>query len=497
LFALNSLLTEAMRLHNAKRHEEAETLYRRVLEHDPGNADALHLLGVLAINVGRPDLALDYIPLAIARNDQVASFHANHGLALQALKRSEEAVAAFDKALALNAQSGEVWNNKGAVLEDLDRKDEAMTCYAQAARYKDDAAEPYNNLGTLFAERGEIDRAMGCFRRAMEIDPNFGEPQMNLGMCLMLRGRFEEGTRVYERRWHTRKLPLRPRPFEQPQWVGQDLRGRTLLIHAEQGMGDSFQFIRYAPLAAERGARVVVEMQPELVDLVRAMPSVADAVVVGDPLPAFDWHSPTMSLPLAFGTTLRSIPARVPYLAAPADAVARWAARLDQEGPGLRIGIAWAGRPTHKNDRNRSTTLAAFAPLAAPDRLFVALQKGPAAAQADNPPAGMRVLKLDPEISDFSDTAAIMANLDLVISVDTAIVHLAGALARPVWVMLPYPPEWRWLEGRQDSPWYPTMRLFRQGPERGGYGPIFTEIAAALERWAGRKAGERLTATAT
>lgn len=463
MITVHSLLAEGLRQHNARNYEQAEGLYRQVLAIDPTNADALHLIGVLALHINRPDLGLDYLRQAIAINASVAAYHSNLGLTLQALGDSEGAISAFDAALALHPNAAEVHNNKGAALEDLGRRDEALKAYARSCALRDDAAEPYNNMGTLFAERGDIDKAMGCFRRAMELDPKFGEPFMNLGMCLMLKGKFEEGVRHYEQRWHTRKLPLRPRGFAQPQWIGQNIAGKTLLIHAEQGMGDTFQFIRYVPLLARRGVRVVAEMQVEVIDVIRRMSSVAEVVVTGEPLPKFDWHCPTMSLPLAFGTNLGNIPANIPYLDADPELVDLWGERLGPADDMFTVGLVWAGRPTHKNDHNRSMTLDKLGPLAEiPNLRFVSMQKGAPAQQAETPPPGMLLFEATDLIHSFADTAALLSHVDLLITVDTSVAHLAGAMGKPVWVFIPDPPEWRWLENRTDTPWYPSMRLFRR-----------------------------------
>jgi Flp pilus assembly protein TadD len=463
VITVHSLLAEGLRQHNLRNYERAESLYRQVLAIDPTNTDAMHLIGVLALHVNRPDLGLDFLKRAIAIKADVATYHSNLGLTLQALGDHDGALEAFDAALALQPDLAEVHNNKGAALEDMGRRDEALKSYGRSCALRDDAAEPYNNMGTLYAERGDIDKAMGCFRRAMELDPTFGEPFMNLGMCLMLKGKFEEGARHYERRWHTRKLPLRPRAFEQPQWIGQNIAGKTLLIHAEQGMGDTFQFIRFAPLLARRGVRVVAEMQVEVIDVIRRMPSIAEAVVTGESLPKFDWHCPTMSLPLAFGVNLGNIPANLPYLDADPDLADLWGERLGPADGMFTVGLVWAGRPTHKNDHNRSMTLEILGPLAdIPDIRFVSLQKGAPSQQAETPPPGMLLFEATDLIKSFDDTAALLSHVDLLITVDTSVAHLAGAMGKPVWVFIPDPPEWRWLEKRSDTPWYPSMRLFRR-----------------------------------
>jgi len=302
----------------------------------------------------------------------------------------------------------------------------------------------------------------------------------NLALALLVQGHFPEGWEEYEWRWKTKGL-LSPRQLlPQPLWDGRPLAGRAILLHAEQGLGDTIQFIRYLPLVAQRGGRVIVECQPELQRLVQAMTPDIPVLARGQPLPDFAFQCPLLSLPKALGTTLATIPATVPYLHADAQNVQMWRDRLAGHGSALKVGLIWAGNPHHKNDRNRSVKLASLAPLAqVPGVQFYSLQKGAAAAQAKTPPPGMDLIDRTDDLQDFADTAAMIANLDLVIAVDTSVVHLAGALAKPVWTLLPYCPDWRWLLKRQDSPWYPTMRLFRQ-PEIGDWDSVIQQLAAAL-----------------
>jgi hypothetical protein len=260
------------------------------------------------------------------------------------------------------------------------------------------------------------------------------------------------------------------------------LEGRSLLLHTEQGLGDAVQFIRYLPLAAQRGARIIIECQAELQRLFQTMSGNYQTVVRGQPLPAFDLHCPLLSLPWVFGTNLASIPNDVPYLHADAEDAGRWQDRLGGHCALLKVGLAWAGKPTHQNDRNRSMKLARLAPLGQlPGVHFFSLQKGTAAAEAKAPPAGMELVDWTEELKDFADTAALIANLDLVIAVDTAVVHLAGAMGKPVWTLLPFASDWRWLLDRADSPWYPTMRLFRQATP-GDWDGVIRRVAAELSR---------------
>jgi hypothetical protein len=258
------------------------------------------------------------------------------------------------------------------------------------------------------------------------------------------------------------------------------LEGRTILLHAEQGFGDAIQFIRYLPLVARCGGKIIIECHPELQRLLQTAAADSPVVATGHTLPAFDLHCPFLSLPRLFGTNLTNIPKDVPYLHANAADVEVWRKRLADQSASLKVGLAWAGRPTHQNDRNRSLKLGTFAPLAQLAGVrFVSLQKGEAAAEAKSPPEGMELLDAGPELKDFADTAALVAALDLVIAVDTSVVHLAGALGKPVWVLLPFAPDWRWLLNRDDSPWYPTMRLIRQ-QRRMEWEPVVASIREEL-----------------
>ncbi|MGD0390626.1 MAG: glycosyltransferase family 9 protein [Tepidisphaeraceae bacterium] len=261
------------------------------------------------------------------------------------------------------------------------------------------------------------------------------------------------------------------------------MEGRTLLLHAEQGVGDAIQFIRYLPLVAQRGGKIIIECQTELQRLFQTTAGRCQIVARGQPLPAFDLHCPLLSLPRVFGTSLANVPNIVPYLHADAEDAGKWQHRLAEHASIVKVGLAWAGSPAHKNDRNRSIKLAGLAPLGQiSGARFFSLQKGEAAAEAKTPPPGMQFVDWTEDLKDFADTAALIANLDLVIAVDTAVAHLAGAMNKPVWTLLPYVPDWRWLLQRHDSPWYPSMRLFRQ-PRIGDWDSVFAQVADALFLW--------------
>ena len=300
---------------------------------------------------------------------------------------------------------------------------------------------------------------------------------------MLTRGEFIPGWDEYEWRWRCKDFALFRRNFPQPQWDGSDLSGHTILLHTEQGFGDALQFIRYLPLVTQRGGRIIIQCQAELQRLFQIMAGDCPVMARGQPLPAFDVHCPLLSLPRVFGTTLGTIPRQVPYLHAAHAMVENWRERLAVDAGSLNVGLAWAGHPAFKGDRLRSPRhLSLLAPLVKIRKArFVSLQKGEASNQTRNPPEGMNLVDWTEELKDFADTAALIANLDLVISSDTAVVHLAGAMGKPVWVLLPFAPDWRWLLEREDSPWYPTMRLFRQ-PAIGDWDSVMQKVVDALAK---------------
>ena len=304
---------------------------------------------------------------------------------------------------------------------------------------------------------------------------------MSLALALLLQGRFAEGWEAYESRRQIRRIARDP-GFVQPFWDGSPLGGRRILLTSEQGFGDTIQFVRYAPLVAARGGRVLLQCKPELKRLLAGQCGIEQVVTPGDATPAFDVWCLLMSLPHLLGTTLQTIPAQVPYLTPDPHLIDKWGKRTAHEPAGLKVGLVWAGGAHNKNDRVRSLSLGALAPLAqVPGVRFYSLQKGAASDQARTPPAGMEMTDWTPELADFADTAALVANLDLVISVDTAVAHLAGAIGKPVWVLLPLSPDFRWLLNRDDSPWYPTVRLFRQ-PTRGDWASVIERVRRALHQ---------------
>jgi hypothetical protein len=330
--------------------------------------------------------------------------------------------------------------------------------------------------------RGELDEALSVCQRAIQLRPDHAGAHWNKSLVLLLKGDFAQGWAEYEWRWQSKDFRSPRRDFPQPQWRGEDPSGRTILLHAEQGFGDTIQFIRYAPLLAGRGARVIVECQPELQRLLGGVEGIQHLTARGEPLPPFDLHTPLLSLPLAWGTRVKTIPGNVPYIKPDPALVGAWRGRLAGDSA-LKVGLVWAGSPIRKDDRYRSLPLSSLAPLAGVKGVsFYSLQKGKATEQAQNPPPGMNLIDMTEEIKDFADTAALISHLDLVITVDTAVAHLAGAMAKRVWTMLEFVPAWRWLLNREDSPWYPTMRLFRQ-PAIRDWATVIRRVAGELQNF--------------
>ncbi len=475
-------------LRTLKRRAEALVSYDRAIALRPGYVEALNNRGDLLMVLDRHDEALASLDAAIALRPDYAAAIFNRGNVLDALKRPEEALACYDRAIALWPDYADSFANRGKVLLALNRHKEALESCNQAIALRPDWPEPISNRGVALQVLCRHDEALACFDRALSLRPDFNQARMNRSASRLALGDFAGGWPEYE--WRSRVPQARghARSFRQPRWLNQpDAAGRTILLHAEQGLGDTIQFCRYVPFVAAR-ASVVLEVQAPLFRLLSTLDGNARIVVRGETLPPFDLHCPLLSVPLAFGTTVATIPASVPYLrAASAEQTETWRRRL-AELPGLRVGVAWAGGRRDfdpmliATDRRRSMTLGQFAPLAAlPGISLVSLQKGEPASQTRTPPAGMHIHDWTDELDDFADTAALVEALDLVISVDTATVHLAGALGKPVWVLNRFDACWRWLLGREDSPWYPTARLFRQSAP-GDWDSVITDVCLALDQ---------------
>jgi len=510
------LLRRALRAHGAGDLAKAERLYNAVLQQDAANFDALHGLGRLHCQGGRLDTALLLIQTALKNEPNRAEGFASLGLVFHLLHRFDKALASYDEGLALDPGNAELLNRRGVALLELRRPLEALDCFERVLAVDPDHHDALGNYGNALIKLNRPAEALAAYGRALTARPDNAqlltnravalrrldrphEALMSAGCALLASpdfaqarfveavarltlGDFAGGWRGYEARWAVGSLASQRRSFTAPLWLGHEpLTGKTILLHAEQGFGDAIQFARYAPLVARRGAqKVVLEVRRELKPLLSGLTSVAEVVAYGDPLPDFDLHCPLMSLPLAFATELSTIPAEVPYLTAAEDRIAVWRNRLPDARP--LIGLVWSGERSHDNDLNRSIGLATLLPLLEVSEVaFVSLQHD--VRERDEPVLqGLpNLFCIEPKFCDFADTAAVVAVLDAVVAVDTAVAHLAGAMGKPLFLLLPFAADFRWLRERTDSPWYPTARLYRQ-PQFGDWDSVIGAVARDLPR---------------
>ena len=506
---IEAYFQRGVQLHSAGRLAEAEQVYRQVLAASPDHADSLHMLGVIATQCGQPQASLICIDRAIALKPSAAMFHVNRGAALLALRQLDAALAGCQQALRLKRNGAEAHQVMGHALSDLGRPEEAVAAYRAALRYKPNLPEAYNDLGLALRQAGQLEEALVTLRQAVKHAPTDAAAQgnlagvlkelarladaaagyraalrqhpddpvlhHNLGVALLLAGKSEQGWQEYE--WRFRAGAVQIPTCAQPRWDGENLAGRRLLIRAEQGLGDTIQFCRYVPIAAQCG-EVVLEVQPGLRRLIDGVLDERQIVTVGEPLPPFDVWCPLLSLPHLLGM---AAPAP-PYLNTDADRVAAWRSRIGTHG--RRIGIAWQGNPASAAERGRSVPVREFLPLAQVSGVrLISLQKHHGVDQLASLPQGLHIETLGEDFDSgseaFLDATAVMQCVDLIVTSDTSVAHLAGALGRPVWVALQHVPDWRWLLEGETCVWYPTMRLFRQ-PKRGDWASVFAKIAACL-----------------
>ncbi len=565
--ALAALFQEGLSLHQQGQIEQARLAYERMLALHPGHADAMHMLGVIAMQSTNYALAVELISVSVQANPVNATAQLNLGLAYKELQRFDKALSCYQQAIDLRPGYAEVFNHKGVVLHACQSFDEAIDNLSQAIGLKADYAQAFFNRALVLHATGHLDAALADFEKAIEIQPDYaqawnnrgvvlqeqlrwdeaatsyvraiaaqpdlGQAHYNLGNALRALGRFEEaissydaaialeadaahafnnrglalqelqssaqaiasydaaiaiqanyadaywnkaielllcgdfaqGWKLYEWRWQRDTFSSRKRDFAQPLWLGDaPLVGKTVLLHAEQGLGDSIQFCRYVREVQALGAHVLLEVPRPLLALFASLEGVSQIIEKAAPLPQFDYHCPLLSLPLAFQTQLENLPGRTPYLASTAPQRDRWQRRL---GPRTqpRVGLVWSGNALDKNDLQRSVRLQDLLPYLSSDFEFICLQKEMRPADQDAIQTS-RIRFFGAQIEDFSDTAALCDLVDLVISVDTSVAHLAGALGKPTWILLPYTPDWRWMLHRDDSPWYPSVRLYRQTQER-------------------------------
>lgn len=465
--------------------ERAATSFRNHLALQPNHAEAHGRAATVLARLGRHDEAVAAARRAVDLAPDRADAWNNLGWCLDRAGRAAQAVEAYRKAVALNGRFVMALGNLAAVLDRQDQPDEAIRLFEQARDVEPNNLDVLNALAGVYSRAGRYADALATAEHALSAHPHNPSARGHRAMALLSFGRYEEGFREYEWRWECKDFTTPVREFSQPRWTGRsDLAGRTILIHCEQGFGDNIQFARYLPLLADRGAKVIVECPVPLCGLMETVRGVQKVVAAGVRPPPFDLQAPLLSLPNAFGTSLQSVPAAVPYFAVPAARVERWRERLRLPADRRNVGLIWRGNA--KPNPKRSIPLAQLAPLAAAgDVQFVSLQVGQQGEEADRPPPGMRLLDLRAELKDFLDSAAVMSLLDLVITIDTGGAHLAGALGVPTWTLLIRAADWRWLQEREDSPWYPTMRLYRQAAA-DRWDDVITRVADDLARFAVR-----------
>jgi tetratricopeptide (TPR) repeat protein len=509
---------QGIALHQKGQLAQAQMIYRQVLATHPRHFDALHLLGVIAAQTRKPQQALALFEQAIAINPRSAVAHGNRGLALQAvgrwddalasydqaikikadyveaymqrgvvlkvLGRLNEALASYDRAIQIKGDSAEAYSNRGVTLKELGRLDEALASYDHAIRLSADSAVTYNNRGLTLQALKRFDEALASYGEAIRLKPDFADAHWNLSCCRLLLGDFNRGWEGYEWRWKQDTSLSPKRVFPQPLWLGNaSLHGRTILLHSEQGLGDSLQFCRYARLVSELGARVILDVQRPLLDLLQTLAGPSQVVATGSALPAFDYQCPLLSLPLAFKTDLGTMPAVHSYLASTPAKVAEWEVKLGA-ATRPRIGLVWSGSRINANGHKRSIALSELVQHLPPQYQYVSLQKEVKDADRETLYLHTEILHLGEQLNDFADTAALCELMDLIVSVDTSVAHLAGAMGKPVWILLPFLPDWRWLLDRDDSPWYPSARLFRQS-KAGDWTDVMERVRAALVQRSG------------
>jgi tetratricopeptide (TPR) repeat protein len=462
------------------RDEEALESFDRALAIKPNHVDTLYNQACVLRKLGRHVEAVKSFDRVLVLKPDHARASNNRGTALEALGRRPEAIASYERALAIDPNFVEALNNRANALLNDAHYEEALACYEGALAIDPFHAEVLNNRGNALAALGRHSEALASCRRAYGISPNYVNAQWHGALLKLRLGDYAGGWPQYEWRWQRAENAKHRHNFEQPLWLGDGaVDGKTILLHHEQGFGDTIQMARYAPLLVQRGARVLFGVQPPLKALFANLGDGIESIGSGEPIPPFDLHCPLMSLPLAFRTDVATIPAAIPYLAASRERIEAWRARLPPT-QSLRVGLVWSGNATHRDDHNRSVALARLAPLLdIPGVQFVSLQKDLREADAQTLAGEPRIADAARDFGDFCDTAAAVALMDLVITVDTSVAHLAGALGKPFWLMLPLCPDWRWLTDRDDSPWYPTARLFRQ-PCVGDWQSVIERLASAL-----------------
>jgi Tfp pilus assembly protein PilF len=435
------LLQAAFEYYQAGNLHQAEHVCREILRMQPDNAEIYNNLGLILIEKGQPD----------------------------------EAIPCFHKAIQLNPNCVDAYYTLGVIFQDKMLFDDAIAWYTQALSFDPNRTDAYYNLGIAFRDTLNINEAIACYQNALRLNPELAAVHFNLSLALLLSGNYAKGWEEFEWRWKIDSLSPQ-RTFLRPQWNGSDIHGQTILLYAEDGFGDTIQFSRYIPLVARCAAKVIVECQKELVSLMVSVEGIYNVVSRGDILPDFDIQCSLLRLPYLFKTTMNSIPAEIPYIKPQSSLIEKWRNRIARDNAKVKIGLVWSGSHREGKLRSRSCPLELFSVLSELDDIvFYSLQKDISDSDTRYLRDAFSFVDYMEEVVDFADTAALIENLDLVISVDTSVAHLAGALGKQVWTLVSFPPDWRWMLHRKDSPWYPTMQIFRQ-PSYGEWNAVIDSI---------------------
>jgi len=462
----------------ASRFTDAEKYFKKYISSSSNNKDAYRGLGDALMYQKKYEQAIDAYNESLNINQNQEYVINSIGTIKRKQQHIKESIEYFNKAIAINPKYSNAYSNLGNSYRDLSEFNRAIEQYIIAIKYDQGNKYAYDGLGVAYNEMLRIDEAISSYKKAISIDGEYANAHFNLSLALLLCGQFKNGWREYEYRWKSENFQSPKRNFSQPQWGGQMLDGKTIFIHAEQGIGDTIQFIRYIEKVAKYNGEIIVECQKPLIKLLSNFSQISKLIYSGDDVPNFDFHSPLLSLPYILGTEVSSIPSNIPYIS-----VDRKFNIDNKQEHQISIGIVWAGSPAHKNDKNRSTTLDNFLKLLSIDNVkLFSLQVGDRKKDLDITAINDSIVDLTDNIQDYSDTASIIKQLDLVISVDTSVAHLSGAMGKPTWTLIPYSPDFRWMLNRKDSPWYPSMKLFRQS-EYGNWDDVFDNVLESLKQF--------------
>ncbi|MGB3962090.1 MAG: tetratricopeptide repeat protein [Sulfurimonas sp.] len=442
------------------KNQNAVEMYEKAIKLNPRYAEAYYSLGVTLKDLGKTDDAINMFEKTIVLNPMHAECYNNLGVVLQEKGNIEDAMLMLTKVIELNPKHAVAYNNLGVIFQESHKTQDAISMFAKAIELDPSIATAYNNIGMIYTDFARIEDALSMYEKAIELDPGYSDAYWNKAISLLTLGRFEDGFKLYEWRWETKYKSIKEK-YIKPLWLGEEsLQDKTILIHSEQGYGDTIQFCRYLDMVADLGAHIIFEVEEALLPLMQQLTAVKEFITKGSVLPEFDYHCPLLSLPLAFKTSLETIPSFEKYLYADMQKVAVWQNRLGEKKE-PRVGIVWSGSKTHKNDFNRSIELQKLLKVLPKEYQYFSLQKD----LRENDAEILEVFNIKhyaEELQNFADTAALISCMDFVISVDTSIAHLAGSLGKETLILLPFSADWRWLQDREDTPWYPSVTLLRQ-----------------------------------